>query len=422
MTAPARTAPASAPPAGGSPRRPRVLFVMLRVEDQIYGGTRCLLTFLERSRRVEPFVAVFASSPDDPALAELREKRIPHETIMLPSDLGGGRGPLRRLRRAARLAWCNRQVLRLVRREEPDVVHLDAEAFLLAGPAAKLAGRKLVHHLRGVQPNLHVGLVRSAALATADRNVAVSASLADFYCDECHALVRGRVAERTTHVYDPIPLDEIARLLDVVVAGEARRELEIPARRIAVGLVGGIFPPKGQREFMREIAPEVVRRIPEVHFYLVGGIKDAAYAEAVREAVREQALEDHVTFTGYRSDVYRWYCALDVLALPSFREGFCGVVVEAQAFGVPVVASDIVGVRDALADGVGGYRAPDSRTFAELLVRLARDPELRAEHGRRGRRYVERFAIDRVTRDLEAVHHDLAGVRLVGDAGGGASS
>ena len=93
------------------------------------------------------------------------------------------------------------------------------------------------------------------------------------------------------------------------------------------------------------IFAKIARRDPEAHLLLVGR-GGTASEEQCRDQVAALALDDRVTFTGLRSDVPRFMRAGDVMLLPSLQEGLPGVVLEACAAGLPVVASDLPGTEE----------------------------------------------------------------------------
>ena len=389
--------------------RRRVLYLMLRQDPELYGGTRSLLVFLERQTAVDAHVVVAAASPDDPALAELARLGIAHEYFPVGEFLAARRRGrwTRRFRRMAMVARCNLEMLRIIRRVRPDVVHADFEGMSLIAPAARLAGYPVVQHLRGAQATGRLGTTLHATMLLADRTVIVSESL----LRDCVSLMvpafRRRVVPRLRSVPNGVPLERIQAYLESVSREEARAALGMAPDEVAVGLIGGIFGHKGQREFLEAAAPSVAAADPRVRFYLVGGVKDEEYARGCREAAGRGPLAGRVTFAGWQDDVYRWFRALDLVAFPSFTEGFGRAVAEAQAFGVPVVASDIVGIRDTVQEGVGGFFARTPEEFAARLLALAADPALRAEMGRRGQAFVRRFEVGRVTRELEQVYDGL---------------
>ena len=82
--------------------------------------------------------------------------------------------------------------------------------------------------------------------------------------------------------------------------------------------------------------------------------------------------------------------AMDVLVLPTYREGFPTVLLEAAALGIPIVTTDATGACDAVLNGVTGLtvRVGDSEGLREAVARLLRDPALRETMGRAGRHWV----------------------------------
>lgn len=383
--------------------RPRVLFFCMPSHEDVYGGTRSLLMALAHLRDLDAVVVAALPSQDHALVAELRRIGVAYEIVLVPPRRRGRLGLL------ARARAMNRVLLPVFRRLAPDAVHANAEEILFSVAAARRAGCPLVMHVRGVQPGGRVSLLREALMTSAHRVVFITDSLRAFYVAGVRPWLRARLRNRSVTIHNGLPLGEIRRYRESVPRERARRELGMGPGEIAVVLVGGLFPAKGQLPFLRTVAPGICRSDPRVRIWVVGGDKDSAYADACRAAVRDAALEERVEFTGFRTDIFAWFRAMDILAFPSEREGFGRVVVEAQAFGVPVVASDIVGVRDALRDGDGGYLVSTPGRWVQTLTDLAGSPALRRECGDRGRAFAERFDAERVTRDLERFYADLLG-------------
>jgi glycosyltransferase involved in cell wall biosynthesis len=97
-----------------------------------------------------------------------------------------------------------------------------------------------------------------------------------------------------------------------------------------------------------------------------------------------------VLHLGYRSDLPELYSAMDVFALPSYREGIPRTVLEASAMELPVVASDIRGCREAVVDGLTGLLVEprDPRSLAAAISSLVDDAEERKRMGKAGRQHV----------------------------------
>jgi glycosyltransferase involved in cell wall biosynthesis len=115
------------------------------------------------------------------------------------------------------------------------------------------------------------------------------------------------------------------------------------------------------------------------------------------------------------SDVPRFLAAVDVLALPSHDEGLPRVVLEAMAMRVPVVASSVGGIPEAVENGSSGLLVPagDSKAFAAALGRVLANPSLASRLGEAGRRrVVDEFDARAGWRRLAAVHGSDALLRL----------
>ena len=152
---------------------------------------------------------------------------------------------------------------------------------------------------------------------------------------------------------------------------------------------GGISPHKNLDALLRAAA--IVRRNEPGgwHVVLVGDYKGDSFLGCYQDLaalVRSLAIDEFITFTGFvpDDDLALLYNAATLLALPSKGEGFGLPVVEAMACGLPVIASD----RNSLPEVMGGAGLlfdPDSdQAIAECILRLLRDPDLRADLRARG--------------------------------------
>lgn len=135
--------------------------------------------------------------------------------------------------------------------------------------------------------------------------------------------------------------------------------------------------------------------LPEATLVLAG---DGEQRPALEARVRELGLEEAVVFAGAqpRSAMAGHYAAADVFCLPSIYEGFPLAILEAMAAGLPVVATAVAGVPEAVADGVTGRVVPpeDAAALARALSDLAGDPAAARRMGETGRlRVAEEFAI-----------------------------
>lgn len=151
----------------------------------------------------------------------------------------------------------------------------------------------------------------------------------------------------------------------------ARRALGVPGDAVVVGTVGRLVWQKGFRELF-EVARRLAVARPQVTFVVVGPT-DPDKADALGEDdLAEARRAGNVVFTGGRDDVDELYAGFDLFVLPSYREGFPRSAMEAAASGLPVVATDIRGCRQAVDHEVTGLLVPlrDAAGLADAVARL----------------------------------------------------
>src|SRR6266487_2334054 len=195
---------------------------------------------------------------------------------------------------------------------------------------------------------------------------------------------------------------------------QLRAALRIPEGATLVVLAGRLQRWKGVHVFI-EAAAQVARRRPEAHFLVVGGTLfglEKRYDHELRARVASLGLDRTVTFAGHRSDVDRFFAAADVVVHASIEpEPFGMVLVEAMAWGKPVIASDSGGPREIVRHGETGLLVPpnDPALLARALVTLIEDSELRDRMGKAGAaRFKEAFLASRMTRELEEAYEQVA--------------
>ncbi|MCW3038429.1 MAG: hypothetical protein JWM31_334 [Solirubrobacterales bacterium] len=164
------------------------------------------------------------------------------------------------------------------------------------------------------------------------------------------------------------------------------RAARVPTRDgLLVGFVGRVVAIKDVATFLRACA-EVAALRDDARFVVVGPMDyEPDYAQRCVELADTLGLGDRIRFTG-TCDPAAWYDRMDVLVLTSLSEAQPLVALEAMAAGIPVVATDVGGCREAV--GEAGLITPvrSSRATAEAILRIAHDAELAAALGRAGRR------------------------------------
>jgi glycosyltransferase involved in cell wall biosynthesis len=199
---------------------------------------------------------------------------------------------------------------------------------------------------------------------------------------------------------------------------------------VVVGCLASVVPFKGYHHLLRAIAQLNRRGWRErAAFLFVGDLEGGHpdYAAWVGDLQRELGVTN-ATFVGWTSDPFAVYRSCDLTVLPSVsrevlempggakvvegNEGFPRTHLEAMCFGLPIVGTEIAGVREQVEDDVNGYVVPpsDPGALADALERLMSDSGLRERMGAAGRRRVlERFSTERYVEGVLGVYRDVLG-------------
>lgn len=331
--------------------------------------------------------------------------------------------PLRMHRRLTPLrdCWSTVQLLLALRRLAPTVVHAHTpKAGLLAMIASTILRVPVrIYHMRGLPLLTSTGWRRwmlSAAerlsCTLAHRVICVSPSLRATAIDESlvaaeKAVVFGcgsgnGVDAQSRYNPDSYPDAERQRM---------RAALEIPEAVPVVGFVGRIVRDKGIPELAS--AWSMVRDgHPSARLLLIGPVEQN---DPVSPAVLQQLREDpSVVLVQELREAAPYYSIMDLVVLPSHREGFPNVPLEAAAMGLPVVTTDAVGCIDAVVDDVTGTIVPRGSTteLASAITRYLTDSDLRRRHGVAGRARVLRdFAPERIWESTLVLYRSLLAAR-----------
>lgn len=170
--------------------------------------------------------------------------------------------------------------------------------------------------------------------------------------------------------------------------GILRARLGLPPDAPVVGFVGRLTRDKGLPELV-EAFDAILAARPQAHLLLVGWFD--ASEDALDRGLRSRIKNHpHIHMTGFVADTAPYYRAMDVMVLPTWREGFPNVVLEAAASGIPVVTTLCTGSRDSVVPEVTGLLIPPGYPVAifEAVLHLLRNPERRSRMGEAARAWV----------------------------------
>ncbi len=315
------------------------------------------------------------------------------------------------------------ELVRKIREISPDiVVSHTPKAGLLGMIGACLAGVPArVYYMRGLPFTTKKGLRRSILRFT-ER---ISSLLAHRVLCVSHSVRRIAIEEGICSPSKSLVIlngsgngvDATGKFSRKIVGEKqrmaARRASGIPAEDLVVGYVGRIARDKGLSE-LAEAWNGIKERFPKAHLLIVGPFDECDPLPISVESKLRAGPQVHLV--GYTSDVARFYAAMDIFVLPSYREGFANCLLEAAAMELPIVATAVPGCIDFVDDGITGTLVPpkDPRALRETVLSYLFDPDLRRRHGKAARERVLRdFAREPI---WEAAYREY--LRLLSERGG----
>lgn len=226
-------------------------------------------------------------------------------------------------------------------------------------------------------------LVRTL-IKTISQFIAISEKL----FDENRRFVPGRKSEL-------LPIGVVIPELFLEARRHSRARLGLAPDTLVLVCVGGICERKNQLFLVQQL-PALLRRHGDLVLLLVGPVLDDSYKARIDALIADQGLGKHIRFTGYADAPWEFYSAADIMAFASQQEGFGTVVIEAMAYGLPIVARHLPGVNDMFVEhGRSGYLFDCPDQFQQHVSDLAASPQLRKTMGGAGRAFV-------------TAHHDIS--------------
>jgi glycosyltransferase involved in cell wall biosynthesis len=267
------------------------------------------------------------------------------------------------------------QCFRLIRRVRPDIVHTHTSK---AGVIGRLAAR-----LAGV-PSIFTAHTWCFAEGTSWKWKTVGIPVERIAARCAARIITVSEANRASALRHRIATPAKFVTVHNVIADSPHRATPAEAAVPRIVMVARFSEQKAQGLLIEAVAQI---RAP-FHLLLVG---DGPLRHTVEQQVAKMNLGDRVEFLGQRLDIAEILACSHIFALFTNWEGFPISILEAMRAGLPVVASDVNGVREAVADGSTGFlaNAGDVAMFRQRLERLLLDSSLRAEFGTAGRRRFE---------------------------------
>jgi glycosyltransferase involved in cell wall biosynthesis len=294
------------------------------------------------------------------------------------------------------------EVARAIRRLRPHIVHTFLLTGNLYGRLAALLARVPV--VISTEVNVHTGrkarhLVAERLLARrTDAMVASAESVKAQYLRDV-----GRAAPPVEVIYSAVDWRQIA---SATPRAKLRAEWGFDPGVPVAGVIARLTEQKGHEHLLEALA-----RTPELHDLALVVVGDGPRRPALEAQARALGLGPRVRFAGTRRDLGDVLAALDVFVLPSLTEGFPTVILEAMAFSLPAVVTDVGGCSEAVETGASGFVVPaaDPRALGNAMGMLLMDGALRKAMGARGRaRVVGTFSVPQLTAAVFRAYAELS--------------
>jgi glycosyltransferase involved in cell wall biosynthesis len=214
-----------------------------------------------------------------------------------------------------------------------------------------------------------------------------------------------------------VPTERIVTILNGVNVREfsnsnggygKRKELGFSQQEQLVGIIGNLRKQKNHQNLLKAFSM-ICKSIPALHLVLCG---DGECRKELENLAYNLGITSQVHFLGYRLDASEIMSTFDVYCLPSFYEGMPLSLMEAWAAGKPVVATDVIGIKELVRHEENGILVPSNNPekLAEGLLRVLKDEDLRERISRNGQKFaLENCSIESMVEKYEALYLRLMG-------------
>jgi len=288
-----------------------------------------------------------------------------------------------------------------LRRTGAQLVHTNSlKTHFIGGLAARLERLPLIWHVRdllGEDEGYH--WLRRTAWLLRPHVIAISKAVAEQFA---------ALPVEITVIPNGISLDKFC---PGPSSPRLRSELGLTADDRVLLVVSRLTPWKGHMTLL-EVVARLAERWPRLKLVVVGEVAfwEADYEQQLKQRAAELGLTERVIWTGFRSDVPQLLRLCDIFVLPSVREPFGRVIIEAMATGRPVVATESGGVPEVVVDGQTGLLVPpeDAQSLASAIEMLLADHEGAKQMGAKGlARARKLFSTDRVAQQVQELYQRI---------------
>jgi glycosyltransferase involved in cell wall biosynthesis len=277
-------------------------------------------------------------------------------------------------------------LINFLKKSKIDLIHVNGSRVCLYGAiAGRIIKKPVIWHVRESLTDLLFYDFLLATLANVIVCVSRSVQLKRF------GRFGQKVNKKISVVYNGVDTSKFQKCSKK--RNEVRAQLSLKSSEILIGLIGNIIPRKAQDFFLKgfakakEIQPELSAQV-----LLIGHYLNKRYSDYLRQLATDLGLHSNVIFHEFSDEIPNILSALDIYALSSKSEGFCRSLLEAMSSGLPIIATRISEIEEAIIENKNGILVDfmDIEKMASAIITLCKNETMRNEIGRNNRLTVDR--------------------------------
>ena len=308
-----------------------------------------------------------------------------------------------------------KKLKQIIRDFQPDIVHTHASKAGALGRKAAFACKVpiVVHTFHGHVFHSYFGKVKTTIFKTIERSLArksdaiiAISNIQKNELTEIHKICKKDKVEVVPLGFDLQPFHD-KRFTE---RDNTRTKFGIETDEIAIAIVGRLAPIKNHNYFLDVMDAVFSQTSKRIKCFIVGDGSERNHIESRVEDINSKFKTCFIEMTSWISDIGTFNAGMDVICLTSKNEGTPVSLIEAQAAGIPVVTTEVGGVRDIVQDGETGFVIPvDNRDlFIERLLELVENEKKREKMSQNGWNYVqEKFHYKTLAKNMDQLYRKL---------------
>ena len=294
-------------------------------------------------------------------------------------------------------------LIRVIKREEIDIMHLQGYAATTFGRiAGLLCNVPTLIHQRDADPNHpNYMIIPDVILSQGQggRGLAVSQYAKEFLAEK-----RKIPLDKIEVLINPINIGKVAFITEPE-AEAVKDRIDFHPDNILIGMITRFYPVKGI-ECLIKAAPRILKKHDNVKFVLCG---EGPLLDEMKTLAKKLDVDDSFFFVGFVDRPEVWISMFDIMVSSSYSEGCPNSILEAMALGKAIVSTKAGGPEEFLEDGYSALMPEpgDTEEIANAVIKLLDDPQLKSVIAANARKSVEQYDIKNYLSKLEEVYKDV---------------